>query len=226
MIMAADRPVLGIHTATSRTGLALISGAAVLADAGFNRPLSPSAALMPMMKTMLQVAGMKLGDLGALAVTVGPGGVTGIRVGLATARTLAEAAELPLAGVSTLAAVAAAAGPVSMPVAPWLDGGRGEIYAALFRSVDEPGDERVSPPAEILSGLPAEPLLFVGDGAIRYGELIAGRPQAHPGDRVKPTPGGLAAAAAFLGRDALARGTALPPMPRYLRPPDATRARA
>lgn len=226
MIMADDRPVLGIHSATSRTGLALISGPAVLAEAGFNRPLSPSGALMPMMKTMLQVAGLELGDLGALAVTVGPGGFTGIRVGLATARTLAEAAGLPLAGVSTLAAVAAAAGPVSLPVAPWLDGGRGEIYAALFRSLEEPGDECVAPPAEVLPGLPGEPLLFVGDGAVRHGELIARRPQAHPGDLVRPLPDGLAAAAAFLGRDALARGTALPPLPRYLRPPDATRARA
>jgi tRNA threonylcarbamoyladenosine biosynthesis protein TsaB len=226
MIMPADRPVLGIHTATSRTGLALITGDAVLAEAGFNRPLSPSSALMPMMKTMLEAAGLKLNDLGALAVTVGPGGFTGIRVGLATARTLAEAADLPLAGVSTLAAVAAAVGPVSLPVAPWLDGGRGEVYAGLFRSPAGPGDECVSSPADVLPGLPAEALLFVGDGAVRYGELIAARPHAHPGDQVMPLPEGLAAAAARLGRDALAGGTALPPVPRYLRAPDATRARA
>ena len=223
--MAADRPILGIDTATARTSLALVAGDDVLAEAGFHRTLPPSRALMPMLKTMLAAAGLELGDLQALAVTVGPGGFTGIRVGLATARALAQAANLPLAGVSTLAAGAAAAAPAPMPVAPWLDGGRHEIYAGLIRE-GTGEEERVAPPGEILKGLPAEAVLFVGDGAVRYGELIAARPGCHAGDQVRPLPAGIAAAAARLGREALAQGAALPPTPRYLRPPDATRARA
>lgn len=226
MTMAADRPVLGIDTATTRPGIALVAGDDVLAQAGFDHALPPSRVLMPMLKSMLDAAGLALGDLQALAVTVGPGGFTGIRVGLATSRALAAAADLPLAGVSTLAAVAAAAGPAGSKLVPWLDGGRQEVYAGLFRSGTGQWEERVAPPVEILEGLPGEALLFVGDGAVRYRELIAARPAAHAGDRVKPLPDNIAAAVARLGREALGGGTALPPVPRYLRPPDATRARA
>jgi len=157
-------------------------------------------------------------------VTVGPGGFTGIRVGLATVRALAESVGRPLAGVSTLAAVAAAAAGDHRPIAVLLDAGRHEVYAGLFHGAVAVGQESVAPAAEVLADLPAGPILFVGDGAVRYAELIEARPGAAAGDAVTGMPAGVAAATARLGRQALAAGTALPPAPRYLRPPDATRA--
>lgn len=221
----AAGPVLGIDTATGRTGIALVDDTLVLAEATFHRRVSPSRSLMPTLEVILAAAGLAPGDLAALAVTVGPGGFTGIRVGLATVRALAEAVGRPLAGVSTLAAVAAAVSATDYPVAVWLDAGREEVYAGLFQGGVAVGPESVAPAADVLSGLPDTPILFAGDGALRYADLIAARSGAAPGDAVSGMPAGVAAATARLGRQALAAGTALLPAPRYLRPPDATRAR-
>lgn len=222
----AAGPVLGIDTATARTGLALVSGEQVLAEASFHRRISPSRALMPVFQVMLETAGLQLSDLASLAVTVGPGGFTGIRVGLATTRALAEACGRPLAGVSTLAALAASDGTAGLALAPWLDAGRREVYAGLFRDGQATAAEEVAVPEAVLAGLPAEPLCFIGDGARRYADLIAARPGAHPDDVVHDMPLSLATAVARLGHEALEQGDALPPRPRYLRPPDATRARS
>ena len=222
--MAADRLVLGIDTATAGTGIALLDDTVVLAEAAFHRRLSPSRSLMPTLSSILSTAGLRPADLSALAVTVGPGGFTGIRVGLATVRALAESVDRPLAGVSTLAAVAAAVASDHRPIAVWLDAGRHEVYAGSFQGGAPMGQESVAPAADLLLDLPAGPILFVGDGAVRYADLITARPGAAPDDCVMDMPAGVAAATARLGGQALAAGTALPPSPRYLRPPDATRA--
>jgi tRNA threonylcarbamoyladenosine biosynthesis protein TsaB len=179
---------------------------------------------MPALAVILSAAGLEPADLAALAVTVGPGGFTGIRVGLATLRALAGAVGRTLAGVSTLAAVAAAVAGDERPVAVWLDAGRHEVYAGCFHGGLAAGRELVGPPAEVLAALPDGPILFAGDGALRYAHLIATRAGATPADTVSGMPAGVAAATARLGRRALESGTALPPSPRYLRPPDATRA--
>ena len=222
---AAAGPVLGVDTATARTGIALVDDTVVLAEAAFHRRVSPSRSLMPTLDVILSAAGLEPADLSALAVTVGPGGFTGIRVGLATVRALAEAVGRPLAGVSTLAAVAAAVSGDDRPVAVWLDAGRHEVYAGFFHGGVAAGPESVAPPVDVLADLPDGPILFAGDGALRYGGLIAARARAAPADTVSGMPAGVAAATARLGRQALEAGTALPPAPRYLRPPDATRAR-
>ncbi|TDI34385.1 MAG: tRNA (adenosine(37)-N6)-threonylcarbamoyltransferase complex dimerization subunit type 1 TsaB [Acidobacteria bacterium] len=224
MVPAAG-PVLGVDTATSRTGIALVDDTVVLAEAAFHRRVPPSRSLMPALEVILSAAGLEPAGLAALAVTVGPGGFTGIRVGLATMRALAEAAGRPLAGVSTLAAVAAAVSSDDRPVAVWLDAGRHEVYAGLFHGGDAAGPESVASPADVLADLPHGPILFAGDGALCHAALIAGRAGAAPADTVSGMPAGVAAATARLGRQALAAGTALPPAPRYLRPPDATLAR-
>ena len=161
-----------------------------------------------------------------MAASVGPGSFTGLRVGLATVQGLAMASGTRVAGVSTLAALAGTVPGATGLVAPWLDAGRGEAYAALRRGGDEITPERVAPPGELLQALPPEPILFVGNGAGRYLEAIRRRPGAHPGDDVKGDSPLLAVAVARLGARALEAGTELPVRPRYLRAPDALRARA
>ncbi len=222
--MADTGLCLGIDTATARTGLALLDGDRVVAALDFHRRVSPSRMLLPMLRATLDAAGLQLADLGGLAVTVGPGGFTGIRVGLATARALAEACDRPLAGVSSLAALAASAPPSGRPVAAWLDAGRREVYAGLYRDGEPLLEEQVAPPDKILAGLPSGPVCFIGDGATAYARHIAARPEARPEDEIQVMPACLAVATARLGAALLARGRPETPRPRYLRPPDATRA--
>jgi tRNA threonylcarbamoyladenosine biosynthesis protein TsaB len=157
---------------------------------------------------LLAAAGAEPGDLDALVVGTGPGSFTGIRIGLATARGLALSLGLPVAGVSTLAALAAGA-PVAVPV---IDARRREVFALL----DVP---RVLRPEEL--GL-APGTRCVGDGAVRYRALLEAA-----GAEVPPAESELHVPRAHL-HAALARdfGPAEAVEPIYLRVPDAEKAAA
>ena len=114
---------------------------------------------------------------------MGPGSFTGVRVGMATAKGIGFALDIPVEGLSTLEALARAAtgtGEGAGHVCPVLDAGRGEIYAALFR-VRPGGVERLQPdrawkPADLAAAIPAEAVLS-GDGA---SALLAAAMRPHP----------------------------------------------
>ena len=230
--MPGDPLFLGIDTSTPRGGIALASDGVVRAEVNFDGFVSPSRRLLASIHFALETTGLTLADLAGLAVTVGPGSFTGIRVGLATARGLALATGMPVVGVSTLVALAAAAAGGDEQVAAWLDAGRGEVYAGSYRRADATasiptliGGECVARPPAVLEQLPGEPVHFVGSGALRHAADIRARPRASSQDCVESRVPFLAASTALLGEIAHRAGTALPPDPRYLRAPDALRAR-
>jgi tRNA threonylcarbamoyladenosine biosynthesis protein TsaB len=126
-----------------------------------------AARLLPLVEQALAKAGVEWADVDRLAVGVGPGGFTGLRIGIATARALAQANGLPLVPVGSLAALAAGAGGT---VAAVLDARRGEVFAGVWES----GRELMAPaalaPAELARRLAAlgAPVQAVGDGAVRF----------------------------------------------------------
>src|ERR671930_1607299 len=141
---------LAFDTATDVATSALVADGEVLGERS-----SRAVTLLEDVDALLRQAGAHTRDLDALAVGVGPGSFTGVRVGLATARGLALALGIPAAGVSTLDALAAGA-PGAVPV---IDARRREVFV--------PG--RVVAPGE----LDVEPgRLHVGSGAVRYRELL------------------------------------------------------
>ena len=153
--------ILAFDTATARATSALVRDGEVLGER-----VSTAVTLLADLDALLRQAGAHVGDLDALAVGTGPGSFTGIRIGLAAARGLGLALDLPAAGVSTLAALAAGA-PGALPV---LDAKRQEIFV--------PGP-RCLAPAE----LEVEPgVVCVGDGAVRYRELLEARGATVPQD--------------------------------------------
>jgi len=223
-----DALVLGLHSATSRSGVALVSGGRVIAEVGFEAGNAPARRLVPSARFALEALGLRLEDLTGIGVSVGPGSFTGIRVGLATARGLSMSTGCPVAGISTLRSLAAEAGGLAPRVAAWIDAGRGELYTALYRRLadghlDLEGDESLSTPDAALGALPHEPLRIVGSGAARYAELLARRAV---GDTIEPGLGLLAGSVARLAALDLASGRAATPAPIYLRPPDALRGQA
>jgi tRNA threonylcarbamoyladenosine biosynthesis protein TsaB len=141
---------LAFDTATSVATSALVDNGDLLGERA-----SRAVRVLADADELLELAGARPGELDRIVVGTGPGSFTGVRMGLAAARALAYALELPLAGVSTLDALAAGA-PGAVPV---VDAGRREV----FTLVD--GKPAVLAPAELR--LPPG-TTCVGDGAVRY----------------------------------------------------------
>jgi len=143
--------ILAFDTATGRATSALVGDGEVLGER-----VSTTVTLLADLDALLRQAGAHVGDVEALAVGTGPGSFTGIRVGLAAAHGLVLALGIPVAGVSTLDALAAGA-PGALLV---IDAKRREVFL--------PGPRCVEPAA-----LALEPgTVCVGDGAVRYRTLL------------------------------------------------------
>jgi tRNA threonylcarbamoyl adenosine modification protein YeaZ len=148
---------LAFDTATSVATSALVRDGDVVAEGA-----SRAVRVLADADELLAAAGAQPRELSAIVVGTGPGSFTGVRIGLAAARALAFALELPLAGVSTLAALAAGA-PGALPV---VDAGRREVFSVVG------GEPVVVAPDELPLELGAT---CVGDGAIRYRETLERR---------------------------------------------------
>lgn len=228
---------LALDTSTARGSVAVRrDGATIVARAGDEH--RPHATRLPGdLFDALADCGATLDDVSVLAVGLGPGAFTGLRVGLATVQGLAFARNLPVVGVSALDAIASAAAiDDAKDVAVWLDGARKEVFAAQYRrdpsvlfGVEALGDPIAAPPDAVLIEWVARgwraPTVWVGEGATVYRDVIL---RHSPGAIVKTVVTPRAALVAALGERAFAAGLAGAPnalRPVYVRRPDAELAR-
>jgi tRNA threonylcarbamoyladenosine biosynthesis protein TsaB len=172
--------LLGIDTSTSASAACVVRGDGEVFEvdpdpARLTAPPAHARELMPAVAEVMERAGLDYGDLDAIAVGIGPGTFTGLRIGIATARALAAANDLPLRPVSSLAALAAGIdAPVRLAA---IDAKRGELFAALYEG-DRLGWGPVAEAPERLAERlrdPAEPLpdsglapVAAGDGSVRF----------------------------------------------------------
>jgi tRNA threonylcarbamoyladenosine biosynthesis protein TsaB len=186
--------ILGIETASVQVGCAVGGHEGVLASFHAARRRRHVEALVPAIEFTCAQAGVTLAELAAVAVDVGPGLFSGLRVGVTTAKTLAHALRLPVIGVSSLDLLAFPVRHSHRLIVPVIDARRGEVFYAFYRQV--PGGVqclsgyRVAKPDDLSSELVAlgEDALLVGDGAIRYAEAfeegvrgeIVGPPNLYP----------------------------------------------
>ncbi len=201
--------LLAIETATSVQSVALCEEDRLLAEISYEAKAHKGGLLLPAVDRLLKKAGLAAKDLDAVAVSVGPGSFTGLRVGLATAKGLALGAGALLVGVPTLEVLAEGYSVPDVMICALLDARRGELFMALFRRVGAGGAgiglERLSPDAvltpEAVQSVLASvegPVHLIGDGAARYREQF----EAMLGDRACMTDAGLRAvpSAAVTGR--------------------------
>ena len=219
--------VLGIETSTMQGGVALLSERGLLSEYLLNVKATHTERLLPLIDRALRDAGITLRQIEGLAVAVGPGSFTGLRIGLSTAKGLAVAAGKPLVGVSTLEAMAWTLPFCAYPVCPVLDARKGELYCALFRHEGERlirlMEDAALSPDSLLSWIQGA-TVFLGDGVTVYGGLLKERLKhlalfPPSGQRT-----GSAATVAELGRRRLLQGQRdeiSELTPRYLRPSEA-----
>jgi tRNA threonylcarbamoyladenosine biosynthesis protein TsaB len=199
--------LLAIDTATTVATACVWRDGAVLAE-GERRGGHVAQEVLVLCQELVDRAGVTPAELDAVVCGIGPGSFTGVRIGLATARGLALALDVPAAGASTLAALRAGAGPDAIAC---IDARRGEVFA------EGPAIAGAARSPEALVALAPRGALMVGDGALRFRELFTSAGLEVPADddpRHVP-------AARLLAEVAAADALALPAEPRYLRRPDA-----
>jgi tRNA threonylcarbamoyladenosine biosynthesis protein TsaB len=225
------RCLLAFDTAGTACSAAVWRDGAVRARRFEAMSRGQSERLVPMIEEVMAEAGVAYPALDAIAVTCGPGGFTGVRIGLATARALALACDRPVIGVSNFEAVAAAV-PENVRAARSLivaiDAKRSDLYVQAFGAVPGGGLAPVTParaiaPADLDSFLPRGPLLLAGDAvdtalaaleAVGRDVVVAAAPGHADAGRV----------AALAAVRPLPEAATPPPGPIYLRGPDVTLA--
>jgi tRNA threonylcarbamoyladenosine biosynthesis protein TsaB len=170
--------ILAIDTATPQVGVAIGGHEGVIASAHTVAGRRHAENLAPQIDFVRQRAGIDLSELGAIALDTGPGLFTGLRVGVATAKAMAHALQIPMIGVSSLDLLAFPVRFTNRLIAAVIDARRAEVFHALYRQVPG-GVQRVSeptvaPPEDLASELQAQAdeVLLVGGGALRYRELF------------------------------------------------------
>jgi tRNA threonylcarbamoyladenosine biosynthesis protein TsaB len=241
--------IVGIDTSSATASVALLEDGQLIAErchpssivghaaglAGFKS--NHAEILLPLIESVARQARVSLPEVSGIALSIGPGSFTGLRIGLSTVKGLAYGWGVLVVGVSTLLAQAARVGDFDGVICSFLDARRNEVYAALFRKskheLTRLTEDLLAPAGSVIDEVSSAtgdmPCLFIGDGARRYEKLLldalGGKARLCAEDSVSSC----AAAVASLGMERLRRSKTddlgkLVPV--YLRPSEAEARRS
>lgn len=204
--------VLGIESSTPVASVALVSQQGLLGETTLNIGLTHSEQLLPLIDDLLRETRLSITDVEGIAVSGGPGSFTGLRIGMATAKGLAQGRSINIVSVPTLQALASCQAGTEFLVAPVMNARRSEVYGALYR-LGQDKTEEVIPPQAIAPQSFAKILLetgekiwLTGDGVVPY--LQIWREALGPMALFPPiyAQNARAASVAWLGRERLLLG--------------------
>lgn len=170
--------ILAIDTSTKMGSIAITSDDQLLAQVQLNVEVTHTERLLPAIDALMQQIGWDLSQIHGLAVAIGPGSFTGLRVGLATVKGFATARHLPVVGISSLLALAHNGLLSHRPVVAILDAKRKEVYSAAYQFENGMLQNEILSEEVIQPGLLAAklkkigPCWLLGDGALVYQELF------------------------------------------------------
>ncbi len=164
--------ILAADTSTKTASVALLDDTEVLAELFINVDHHHGETILPAIETVFTQAGVKKNSIDLFALTIGPGGFTGLRVGISTMKGMAFAMNKPVVGVSTLDALAMNAADSHAYICPMISARRDEVYTALYKTnngslPDKKIGDRIVVPEVFVRNLDGE-VLFLGDGADLY----------------------------------------------------------
>lgn len=179
--------ILALDSSSKAASCALMEDGVLLAESYLHNGLTHSQTLLPMVDGLLKAGGLTLSDVQGVAVSAGPGSFTGLRIGLAAAKALGFALDVPCAGVSTLLALAYLQRGFEGVCIAALDARRGEIYYAIFKiekgQVHRLCEDRAAP-AAVLADEPLlagqDNILLCGDGAGLCADVLGTRARMAP----------------------------------------------
>lgn len=217
--------VLGIDTSGEYVSIALVKEKKMLAEYTFLGLKNQLKRLIPTLDKILKEEKILPKDISLIAITVGPGSFTGLRLGISTAKTLSQSLKIPIIPVSTLESLSNNILLSSNFICPILDARRQQLYAALFKNKKREIPDLVLSPEDLLKKLKNldDKIIFLGDGLYPYGEII----KKELKNKAIFAPENLwyikASAVAFLGEELFQRKKIknfLKLKPEYLRKPD------
>jgi tRNA threonylcarbamoyladenosine biosynthesis protein TsaB len=170
--------ILGIETATERVSVAIGGHEGVIGLFEITKGRRHAETLVPAIEFTCRQAGIEMEEISVVAVDVGPGLFTGMRVGLASGKAIAQALRIPMIGITSLDLLAFPCRHTDRVVVPVIDARKGEVFTAMYRQVPG-GIQRIAEPRvgsvdDLVADLMArnQDVLCVGDGARRYAEEI------------------------------------------------------
>ncbi|MBR5183895.1 MAG: tRNA (adenosine(37)-N6)-threonylcarbamoyltransferase complex dimerization subunit type 1 TsaB [Bacteroidales bacterium] len=184
-----DKYVLLIETATDSCSVALSKNSEIISEKFINEPKAHASVIGGYVTDILAENSIAMADCSAVAVSKGPGSYTGLRVGVSIAKGLCYGAGKPLISVCTLATIAQMAldnnlytGEGDFTIIPMIDARRMEVYTANFSSKGEqltPVEAKILDENSYAAELAAGPVLFTGNGAEKFKELVGNNPNAY-----------------------------------------------
>ena len=176
--------LLSIESSAKAASVSLTQGEALLCQYYHNSGLTHSRTLLPMADDLLKNMELTPADIDAIAVAVGPGSFTGIRIGVATAKGMAFAMDRPCFGVSTLEAMAWQGAHMGGIICPVMDARRNQVYNALFEERDGKltrlTEDRAIAVEDLFCETRGKQLLLVGDGAKMCYNWLKERDELNP----------------------------------------------
>ena len=167
--------ILAIDTSTKAGSVAITDDEEIIAERCLNADITHSETLLPAIKNIFDESGVSSSNIDLLALTLGPGSFTGIRIGVSTIKGFAFALDKPVVGVSTLEAMARNFPQVEEEITPLVDARRGEFYTADFKwscgELKRLSEDSALPPEAILNKERGK-TFFVGDGLIKMAESL------------------------------------------------------
>jgi tRNA threonylcarbamoyladenosine biosynthesis protein TsaB len=167
--------VLGIETSTMSGSVAIITADRLIAENTLNTRTTHAERLLSAIDHLLQTVSLSIQQIDGIAVGLGPGSFTGLRIGVTTAKSLAYSIQKPLVGIPSLDALASQYLFTNLLICPMLDARKREVYTALYRNdgaiVERVSEYAVITPEHVLRDL-TEPVMFLGDGVFPYRQMI------------------------------------------------------
>ncbi len=172
--------IFGVDTCSMAATSAIFDGDKLLAQTVINHKKTHSQKIMPQIENLFSLSELSAKDIDAFAAAVGPGSFTGVRIGVATVKGMAQALNKPCVPVSTLEALAFPLSFFPGIVCPILDARRGQVYNALFENGKRIRQDRALSLSELLEEIKDKNVIFCGDGAAPYKEdILKEKPDAN-----------------------------------------------
>lgn len=164
--------VLGMDTSSVNAAVAVMNDKKLIGEFVVSNDRTHSQIIMPLLDELLKKCGLKISDIDVFAVSIGPGSFTGLRIGMATIKTLAQMCNKPVIGVSSLDSLYENCSLFEGVVCPIIDARHNQVYNALYKNGSKIVGDRIVSVEQLVFELKDEKVIFCGDGVLAYNDLI------------------------------------------------------